>query len=119
VTSPSPVAIAEVLAFHEKLHAESMPVAGVVANRVSPDLWPEGSLPSASALAAALRGRAGGKDLAAKLARTLAEHQTLARAERQALDRLFAALDAPRSVVPRLETDVHDLAGLARLRERL
>ena len=40
-------------------------------------------------------------------------------AERRALDRLFAALDVPRAVIPRLETDVHDLAGLARLAERL
>jgi hypothetical protein len=60
-----------------------------------------------------------GRDLAARLASTLAEHQSLAQAERRALDRLSGALDAPRALVPRLETDVHDLAGLARLRERL
>jgi anion-transporting ArsA/GET3 family ATPase len=119
VTSPSPVAIDEVLAFHEKLHAESMPVAGVVANRVAPDLWPDGPLPAADDLAPALGRRAARRDLAARLARTLAEHQALARAERRALDRLFGELDVPRAVVPRLETDVHDLAGLARLRERL
>jgi anion-transporting ArsA/GET3 family ATPase len=120
VTSASPVSIGEVLAFHEKLHAESMPVAGLVANRLSPDLWPGGALPDAAALATALgRSGADGKDLAARLARTLAEHQALAQAERRALDRLFGALDAPRALVPRLETDVHDLAGLARLRERL
>jgi len=120
VTSPSPVAIGEVLAFHERLHAESMPIAGVVANRVTPDLWPSGKLPSAAELSRALAA-AGAPDgaLAAKLARTLAEHQALAAAERRALERLFGALDAPRAVIPRLETDVHDLAGLARLCERL
>jgi anion-transporting ArsA/GET3 family ATPase len=120
VTSASPVAIGEVLAFHEKLHAESMPVAGLVANRLSPDLWPGGALPGAAALASALaRSGVDGRDLAARLARTLTEHQTLARAERRALDRLLGSLDVPRALVPRLETDVHDLAGLAMLRERL
>ena len=121
VTSPSPVAIEEVLAFHERLHAESMPIAGAVANRVTPDLWGgNGPLPTAQALVRALGGAAKrDAGLADRLAATLAEHQALAVAERQALGRLFAAVEAARVVVPRLETDVHDLAGLARLAERL
>jgi anion-transporting ArsA/GET3 family ATPase len=121
VTSPSPVAIGEVLAFHERLHAESMPIAGVVANRVTPDLWEDGAaLPTEAELAQALRAaRAGDGDLARRLALTLGEHQTLAEAEQRALARLFGALEAPRAVIPRLETDVHDLAGLARVAERL
>ncbi len=121
VTSASPISIGEVLAFHERLHAETMPIAGLVANRVTPDLWPGGGpLPGAAELSRALSA-AGAKDadLAARLARTLAEHQSLAIAERQALTRLFAVVEAPRAVVPRLETDVHDLAGLARLAECL
>jgi anion-transporting ArsA/GET3 family ATPase len=122
VTSPSPVAIEETLAFRERLHAESMPIAGLVANRVTPDLWPAaaGPLPGADALSTALAG-SGGEDgsLAERLARTLAEHQALAAAEERALVRLFADAEAPRAVVPRLEMDVHDLAGLARLAERL
>lgn len=120
VTSPSPIAIQEVLAFHERLHAESMPIAGVVANRVTPDLWPEGPLPTAEDLAAPLRRRRSpDASFAGRLARTLAEHQALASAERRALDGLFAQLDAPRAVVPRLESDVHDLAGLASIGDRL
>jgi anion-transporting ArsA/GET3 family ATPase len=121
VTSPSPVAIEEVLAFHERLHAESMPIAGVVANRVTPDLWPRGPLPDGPALARTLGGESRATDaaLAERLARTLAEHQALAVAERQALDRLLGSVEAPSVVVPRLETDVHDLAGLARLAELL
>jgi anion-transporting ArsA/GET3 family ATPase len=118
VTSPSPVAIEEVLAFHERLHAESMPIAGVVANRVTPDLWPRGALPTGQALARAL-GASPADSLAERLAATLAEHQGLAVAERRALDRLLAGLEAPSVVVPRLETDVHDLAGLARLADLL
>ena len=121
VTSPSPVAIEETLAFHERLHAESMPIAALVANRVTPDLWPEdGPLPGAEVLSDVLASAgAGDGGLAARLAGTLAEHQALAVAEARALGRLFAESEAPRAVVPRLETDVHDLAGLARLAERL
>jgi anion-transporting ArsA/GET3 family ATPase len=117
VTSPSPVAVDEVLSFHERLHAESMPVAGLVANRVTPDLWPGGTLPGEAQLAEALGARDAA--LAGRMARTLLEHQALAAAEGRALGRLFARVDAPRATVPRLETDVHDLTGLARLCERL
>jgi anion-transporting ArsA/GET3 family ATPase len=121
VTSPSPIAIGEALALHERLHAESMPVAGLVANRVTPDLWPgPEALPGAAELAAAAAATgAGGPAIGARLAATLAEHQALAAADRRALSRLFALVDVPRSVVPRLESDVHDLAGLARLGAQL
>lgn len=121
VTSASPIAIAETLALHERLHAESMPIAGLVANRVTPDLWPDGgALPDRSALAAALAAAGVAEnDLAERLASTLAEHQALAAADRRALSRLVGSLEAPRSLVPRLESDVHDLVGLARLAERL
>ena len=81
VTSPSPLSIDEALAFHERLHAESMPIAGVVANRVTPDLWPgDGPLPATGDVASAL-GAAGAPDdgLAGRLAATLAEHQALGR----------------------------------------
>jgi anion-transporting ArsA/GET3 family ATPase len=121
VTSPSPIAVDEVLAFHERLHAESMPVAGLVANRVTPELWPPAEpLPGATELAAAATAAgADGAALGARLAATLADHQALAASDRRALSRLFALVDVPRAVVPRLETDVHDLAGLARLGEQL
>jgi len=121
VASPSQVAIDEALAFHERLHAESMPIAGIVANRVTPELWPDSApLPDSVALRAALAaGEPGDGALAERLAATFAEHEALARAERQALQRLFAASAVPRAVVPRLESDVHDLAGLARLAEQL
>ncbi|HEX9244402.1 MAG TPA: ArsA-related P-loop ATPase [Anaeromyxobacter sp.] len=120
VTSPTPVAVEETLAFHDRLHLESMPIAGLVANRVTPDLWPGGPLPDADALGSAL-GVAGVAvpTLAERLARTLAEHQALASADRRSLDRLLAVLETPTAIVPRLETDVHDLAGLAGVWERL
>ena len=117
VASPSPLSIDEALALHERLHAEGMPVAGLVANRVTPDLWPgDGPLPDAAQLAAALPEDAA---LCERLAGTLAEHQLLARADAASLARLFAAVPVSRAVVPRLEQDVHDLGGLARLADRL
>jgi anion-transporting ArsA/GET3 family ATPase len=117
VASPSPLSIDEALGFHERLRAERMPVAGLVVNRVAPDLWEaERPLPGQPELEAALGSDAG---LAARLATTLAEHQRQALGDARALERLFAAAQVPRAVVPRLERDVHDLAGLALLAERL
>ncbi len=117
VTSPAPASVDEALSFHERLHAEAMPIAGVVANRVTPDLWPRPDpLPGAADLEGLLVA-AGERDgaLAARLAATLAEHQAAAAADLRALGPLLGASQAPRAIVPRLETDVHDLGGLARL----
>jgi anion-transporting ArsA/GET3 family ATPase len=118
VASPSPVSVDEALYFHQHLQAQEMPIAGVVANRVAPDLWPaDGPLPSAETLAAALPGDA--SDLPARLARTLADHQVFARADRREVERLFAVTEGAKAAIPRLEADVHDLAGLAALASRL
>ena len=116
VASASPLSIDEALAFHERLHAEGLPVAGLVANRVTPDLcagapWP-GEVAGLAALRAALPDEG---PLCPRLATTLDEHQRLATADAASLRRLFAAIPGPRAVVPRLEQDVHDLAGLAEL----
>lgn len=120
VASASPLSVDEALVFHERLHAESMPVAGVVANRVTSSLWDEGRpLPDATLLEAALAARGGTPGLAARLAHTLAEHQLLAVADAREVERLFAAVGAPAVAIPRLDADVHDVSGLHRLAERL
>ena len=113
--------IDEALAFHERLHAESMPIAGLVVNRLTPDLWPAGAgpLPAVTDLVPALVAAGAPGELAPRLATTLADHQALAAAERRALARLLDRTAGPQALVPRLETDVHDLAGLARLAEGL
>jgi anion-transporting ArsA/GET3 family ATPase len=125
VAGPGPLSVDEALFFHDHLRAESMPVAGVVANRVTADLWPgPAALPGPAELEAALAaggavdlaGAADGaldRDLAARLARTLSDHQRLARADSREVRRLFEATSGAHAVVPRLETDVHDLHGLA------
>jgi anion-transporting ArsA/GET3 family ATPase len=122
VSSPSPRSVEEALFFHERLHAEGMPIAGLVANRVTPELWGSSTpVPDGDALRAALAARGTPDiDLAARLARTLHEHEVLARADAREVERLFAAaIGLPHVTVPRLETDVHDLAGLAQLAQRL
>ncbi len=117
VSSASPLSVDETLYFHEHLHAEGMPIAGVVANRVTPDLWAGGGpLPDAAALAAPLGGDG---DLAGRLARTLADHQMFARADAREIERLFAGTSGAHVTIPRLESDVHDLGGLAALAARL
>lgn len=122
VASPSPISIDEALFFHQHLAKAGMPLAGVIANRVTPDLWRAGgALPSPSALADALGEPPAAGDgpdasaLPARLALTLAEHQAFARADARELERLFAGAPGPRAVVPRLEEDVHDLSGLVGL----
>ncbi len=115
VTSPASSAIDEALAFHERLHAESMPIAGMVLNRVTPSLWDcPGPLPSAAELSAVLPGASTG--LAERLAGALAEHQLLVAADAEAIARATEPLgDAPHAVVPRIDDPVNDLGGLARI----
>ncbi|HVO17990.1 MAG TPA: ArsA-related P-loop ATPase [Anaeromyxobacter sp.] len=124
VTSSSPAAVAETLAFHGRLRAEAMPLAGLVVNRLTPDLWPYPSpLPGAAELLpplaqAATSGGGPGTSraaLAERLAAALAEHQALVWAERSALAPLLEEVRVPCAMVPRLEGEVHDLAGLATL----
>ncbi|HET7754326.1 MAG TPA: ArsA-related P-loop ATPase [Anaeromyxobacteraceae bacterium] len=124
VASPSPRSIEEALFFHERLHAESMPIVGAVANRVTRDLWPDAApLPAASDLEAGLAAHApqledpGG--LAERLARNLDEHQRVARADAREIERLFRGVGGVRAAIARLEADVHDLGGLALLAEQL
>jgi len=116
VSSAAPRSVDDALFFHERLHAEGMPIAGAVANRVTTGLWDGAFLPTGIELAAALGDDA---DLAERLAITLAEHEVLARADAREVARLFAAVGEGSVTVPRLETDVHDLAGLSRLAESL
>jgi anion-transporting ArsA/GET3 family ATPase len=120
VASPSALSVDEALYFHDHLRTAGMPVAGSIANRVTPDLWPfPGALPAQERLGDAL-GQAGvagfeGGDLSSRLLRTLAENQTFAHADARELERLRRGASGSNVVVPQLEGDVHDLAGLATL----
>ena len=129
VASPDPRAVDEALAFNERLRADAMPVAALVANRVTPELWAGHGgtaatpLPEEAELAAALRrqGIDDGDGLAARLVRTLSEHERAAKVDAREVSRLFRAAGpgVAELSLPRLERDVHDLAGLALVAERL
>ena len=131
VASPRALSVDEALFFHDHLRTARMPVAGWVANRVTPDLWPgPAPVPDAVALDAVLGSAAASPDaaaapgdpatpLAARLADTLAQHQAFARADAREVDRLRRACPAPHVSVPLLDGDVHDLAGLAAIATRL
>ncbi len=118
VTSPGARAVAEAGSLRARLVAEGMPVAGAVANRVTMPLWPARQpLPDAAVLAAALG--LGDAALAPALALALEEHERMVAADAAALAGLLASTPGGTAVVPRLEQDIHDLAGLAALAERL
>lgn len=124
VATPEPDALREASYFVDRLVGESMPLAGVVMNRVHPSalpelsaskarktadlLWPEDAEPTAdgAVAAAALRVHADRVELAVReqslAGRFVAAHPGVAMAEIEALS-----------------TDVHDLAALREIGERL
>ncbi len=114
VTSPREDAVDEAIFFHQRLEEASLPFAGVIANRVRT------SVPAHHADLAVEMNESLGPDLARKVLRTWEEERILALRDRAALRRLRKRLDgAPMIEVPRLDEDVHDLAGLALLDEHL
>src|SRR4051812_17004379 len=111
VTAPRHDPVEEAIFFHRKLREAGMPFGGLVVTRAPQP--PDGALSPAVAadLGPALAGRvsAATAQLAALAARDDANVQRL----RDALD------DPPTLVVPELDEDVHDVAGLARVRSHL
>jgi hypothetical protein len=114
VTSPREDSLAEAAFFHERLREAELPFAGVVANRVRMPV-PAHRADVASEVEDLL-----GVPLARKVVRTWDEERALAARDREALRGLRARLGgAPMIEVPRLDDDVHDLDGLARLNDHL
>jgi anion-transporting ArsA/GET3 family ATPase len=128
VASPEAMAVREALYFHERLVAAAMPFVGFVVNKIHP------ALPvavDAATAAAALAAHAGVAALGLSgTTRTMAaqdlvaahrELETLATADRLALDRLRAAggAGAAFAEVPLLRDDVHDVSRLVGLERYL
>ena len=109
VTAPRHDPVEEAIFFHRKLTAAAMPFGGIVVNRMHSVAGPDGALPDGL-----------DADLAARV--TTAAHELEALAEREAasVERLRSSLgDPPMVLVPELDGDVHDVEGLARVREHL
>ncbi|MEU3769648.1 ArsA family ATPase [Amycolatopsis keratiniphila] len=112
VAAPEPDALREASYFVERLSEESMPLAGLVANRTHPVLAP---LSSAEAVAAAEQLAKGetSAPLAEAVLRLHADRVALADRETRLLARFTRAHpEVPLVRVPALPSDVHDLEGL-------
>jgi anion-transporting ArsA/GET3 family ATPase len=116
VTSPEPEPAQEAIFLAERLAEKGMRRGGVIVNRVHFDGLGEHTVEQAQeALAGEL-----GERLAARVAANLADFDVLVRRDAQTIERLSRELDEPDPVlVPHLDEDVSDLAGLARLAELL
>ncbi|MCD9625398.1 ArsA family ATPase [Rhabdothermincola salaria] len=114
VTAPRRDVVEEATFFAEKLHEADIPVRALVVNRVHPHFT--------DAPADTLRMRAAthaGSDLG-ELYANLAEFATVAASEDGHLHGLSTRVaPAPVVKVPFLDTDVHDLEGLARIARHL
>lgn len=110
VASPARVAVDEALYFHRRLSEADMPFVATVVNRVHPD--------PAQAAGDRRRTRRGGStqvdpDLAEALLQAYDDLHRMAHAERRVISRLEVDTGEPLVLVPELESDVHDLRGLA------
>jgi anion-transporting ArsA/GET3 family ATPase len=112
VASPEPDALREASYFVDRLSADSMPLAGLVLNRVRSSLVPRLSAERAEVAADAL-AEAGDSPLAEAALRVHAERARLATRDRRMRDRFTSAHpEVALLEVPALAGDVHDLDGL-------
>lgn len=112
--------IEEAVFFRSKLAENAMHFGGVVVNRVRYRLGrkPAGLRDLTGRIDAELGGGHG--DLAERLARNLIEYDVLAQRDARNIARLTGELEErPVIRVPWLDTDVHDLAGLAEINHYL
>ncbi|MGW4486003.1 ArsA family ATPase [Amycolatopsis sp. NPDC004368] len=119
IAAPEPDALREASYFVERLAGESMPLAGLVANRTHPVLAP---LSATEALAAAESLQKGDTSapLAEAVLRLHADRVALAERETRLLARFTKAHpEVPLVRVPALAGDVHDLEGLRDIGTRL
>ncbi|PRX44763.1 arsenite efflux ATP-binding protein ArsA [Prauserella shujinwangii] len=119
VAAPEPDALREASYFVERLSEESMPLSGLVANRTHPVL---ADLSAIDALAAAESLERGGTaaPLATAVLRLHADRVALAEREERLLARFTRAHPTvPVVRVPALPSDVHDIAGLRDIGDRL
>ncbi|MER5639311.1 ArsA family ATPase [Kitasatospora sp. NPDC002227] len=126
VAAPERDALREAAYFVDRLAADAMPLAGLVLNRVhgtgAPQLTAERALAAAEALEenGSQSSSVAAETLAAGLLRLHAERMQVMDRERRTRDRFVSVYpDVPIVEVGALAGDVHDLAGLREIGERL
>lgn len=116
ITAPGEGPLTQALALGRRLTEDGLPIAGAVLNRYHP--LPRGGAPGARPLLEPLvrAGAPQAANLAARMARTVAEMQVTALRDLDAREALRSALpSAPLVCVPALEREPADLAGLAQV----
>ncbi len=120
VCGPQGEPIDEAVFFHSKLVENEMHFAGVVVNRVR---YRYGTrAPKLRDLTARIEAEldGDGSDLAAEAARNLVEYDVLAQRDARNIARLAESLGKGHLIrIPYLDTDVHDVAGLAEINRYL
>jgi anion-transporting ArsA/GET3 family ATPase len=115
VTSAESEPIDEAIWFRQALADRDLPFAGVVVNRFHHDHGGAGGGDLEAALAQTLA-----PELAARVADTFADYHVLAQRDASNVARLTAALDGqPLLLVPQLDDDIHDVAGLVAIHRYL
>jgi anion-transporting ArsA/GET3 family ATPase len=116
VTSPEREPAREAVFLADRLAVKSMSRGGVVVNHVHFDGLDGHSVEHVQALLAPALG----DNLAARAAANLADFDVLVQRDRDTIARLSRKLDEPEPVlVPHLDGDIHDLAGLAIVADHL
>jgi anion-transporting ArsA/GET3 family ATPase len=118
VTSAQADAIDETIWFRRTLEESDLPFAGAVVNRVHHDMLGDGD-GELDALDAALAKELG-PALASRVAQNFHDYHVLARRDGGNVARLEQELDGrPMVLVPHLDGDVHDIAGLLQMHRYL
>jgi anion-transporting ArsA/GET3 family ATPase len=116
VTSPEPTPVEEAIFFRRRLEEAGMPFGGLVVNRLRVLARTRPAIDE-SALAADFGGDAA---LAARSVQALQDLRALARRDAASLRRLAAELDDEHPIlVPQLDRDVSDVAGLLAVERHL
>ncbi len=116
VTSPEPEPAREASFLADRLREAEMTRGGLIVNRVHT----EGLHGRSSEQVTSLLQPELGEQLAARVASNLADFDVLARRDAATITRLSDELDDPAPVlVPHLDEDIQDLAGLARIAAHL
>jgi anion-transporting ArsA/GET3 family ATPase len=112
VTSPAHEAVEEAKFFRDKLEEAGMPFGAVVVNRMNVE---EPGAGVETDLAESV-----GPELAAKVAENFEDFHALALRDRESVERLTGDMgDRPLIVVPYLDEDIHDLAGIEAINDYL